>query len=149
MTTINNERYVSLDVAKLLKRLGFDWECRKIYYNYPGNTDNWSLEDNYMNHNHILNVDFALLSPTLSVAQRWLREVKLVSVESQVVKLFNRNQTNDCSIFWKYIITSIDISSEETFSKIVDFDNGLEFNTYEEALEAGIKKALEIITNEQ
>ena len=101
-----------------------------------------------MNHNHILHVDFALLSPTLPVAQKWLREVKLVSVESQVVKLFNRNQTNDYSIFWKYIITYIDISSEETFSKIANFDNCLEFNTYEEALEAGIKKALEIITNE-
>ena len=31
METINHECYVSLEVAKLLKEAGFDWECQSYY----------------------------------------------------------------------------------------------------------------------
>lgn len=145
METINHECYVSLEVAKLLKQAGFDWKCNGVFLSEDGTQYAFFKSDAACDNNNSKYNPYNISAPTLDVAQRWLREVKLVSVESQVVKWFNRNQTNECSIFWKYIITSIDISSEETFYSIVDFDNGLEFNTYEEALEAGIKKALEII----
>lgn len=35
MNTINHEYYISLEVAKLLKDAGFDWECR-CYYETSG-----------------------------------------------------------------------------------------------------------------
>jgi hypothetical protein len=71
--------------------------------------------------------------------------VKGLSIESNVMKWVNRYQTNECTIFWKYIIQTIDTSSLEAFFKIVNINNALEFNTFEDALEAGIKKALETI----
>ena len=131
MKTVNHESYVSFEVAKLLKEAGFDWECRKIYYNYPENTDNWSLEDNYMNHHHILHVDFALLSPTLDLAQRWLRKIK------NVVLLVDFNNDEDCEENERYGVTIY--TGKECIIELATYP------TYEEAQEAGIKKALEII----
>ena len=131
METINHECYVSLEIAKLLKEAGFDWECIKIYYNYPENTDNWSLEDNYMNHHNILHVDFALLSPTLDVAQRWLRKIK------NVVLLVDFNNDEDCEENERYGVTIY--TGKERIIELATYP------TYEEAQEAGIKKALEII----
>jgi hypothetical protein len=32
MGVINHEYYVSLEVAKLLEKAGFDWVCRDYYY---------------------------------------------------------------------------------------------------------------------
>ena len=131
MEIINHESYVSLEVAKLLKEAGFDWECIKIYYNYPENTDNWSLEDNYMNHHYILHVDFALLSPTLDVAQRWLREVKGYILEITAVR------KNPDDVYKTYI---------EYWYNIFEEGKCGHYDTYEEALEAGIKKSLEMIS---
>ena len=126
MTTINHELYVSLEVAKLLKEAGFDWECRKIYYCYHEDGDTWELEDNYKNYKSILKLDYCLLTPTLAVAQQYLREVKNVDVFAY------RNEPKD------------------KFESIVSFNKkwsttGMCINTYEEALETSIKKALEII----
>ena len=131
MKTVNHESYVSFEVAKLLKEAGFDWECRKIYYNYPENTDNWSLEDNYMNNHHILHVDFALLSPTLDVAQGWLRKIK------NVVLLVDFNNDEDCEENERYGVTIY--TGKERIIELATYP------TYEEAQEAGIKKALELI----
>lgn len=64
METINHECYVSLEVAKLLKKAGFDWECRCYY---PGNF----LKSQYDGYP----------KPTLDIAQKWLREVKRIHVE--------------------------------------------------------------------
>ena len=128
MKTENNthEYYVSLETAKMLKEAGFDWECRKIYYCYHEDGDTWELEDNYKNYKSILKLDHCLLTPTLEVAQRWLREVKNVDVFAY------RNEPKD------------------KFESIVSFNKewsttGMCINTYEEALETAIKKALETI----
>ena len=135
MTTVNYEYYVSLEVAKLLKEAGFDWECSKIYYCCREDGDTWELEDNYKNYKSILKLDHCLLTPTLEVAQRWLREVK--GIYTMVFKDF---ATIDG---WHYFVV-----------KKEDWESGNESNfyqqesnnhTYEEAQEAGIKKALEII----
>lgn len=124
MEVINHECYVSLEIAKLLKDAGFDWKCINRYIK---DTDllvpclgeaNWNDAEWGMN-------DYKS-APTLTVAQKWLREVKNVDVFAY------RNEPKD------------------KFESIVSFDKewsttGMCINAYEEALETGIKKALEII----
>jgi hypothetical protein len=114
MERINNECYVSLEVAKLLKKAGFDWECRCYY---PGNF----LKSQYNGYP----------KPTLDIVQKWLREVKRIHVE--VLYLFepyNHYFTRACYLDANTPLY-ITISTNSTI--------------YEEAYEAGIKKALEII----
>ena len=120
METINHECYVSLEVAKLLKEAGFDWEIKTFYF-----TD--QLGETMLGDakNHNFSNQF-ISAPTLDVAQRWLREVKNVDVFAY------RNEPKD------------------KFESIVSVNKkwsttGMCINTYEEALETAIKKALEMI----
>lgn len=133
METITHEYFVSLEVAKLLKKAGFDWECRKIYYCYREDDDTWELEDNYKIHKHILELDYCLLAPTLDVAQRWLREVK------GILLYITPKRVN---MEWKWDFWYIDLRDKTNIEQRYSTKN---FNTYEEAQEAGIKKTLEII----
>ena len=129
-----HEVHVSLDTAILLKQAGFDWECRKIYYCYHEDGDKWELEDNYKNHKHILKLDHCLLTPTLDVAQRWLREVKNCYTG---IDVFVRNLDKNNTYYNRWFV----------------YFNGARYSGsnyddtqyYEYAQEAGIKKALEII----
>ena len=130
---MTHEQFVSLEVAKLLKKAGFDWECKKIHYKYPGDDDNWSLEDNYMNHRRVLEVDYCLLAPTLEVAQRWLREVKNCSI---MIDVFVHNLDKNNIYYTHNWIMYLD---GERYSG----SNWDDTRYYEVAQEAGIKKALE------
>lgn len=117
METINHECYVSLEVAKLLKKAGFDWECRCYY---PGNF----LKSQYEGYP----------KPTLDIAQKWLREVKNIDV------VVSR------AMQWKQLYYTI--THEENRTSKIDFmslNEDLWWFKYEEALEAGIQKALELI----
>ena len=120
METINHECYVSLEVAKLLKEAGFDWEIKTFYFNNElvetmlGDAKNHNFSNQFIS------------APTLEVAQRWLREVKNIDVFAY------RNEPKD------------------KFESIVSFNKkwsttGMCINTYEEALETAIKKVLEMI----
>lgn len=136
-----HETYVSLEVAKLLKEAGFDWECKKIHFKtgYKGNDDVWELEDNYKNTKRVLELDYCLLAPTLDVAQRWLREVKHIDV------IANRNSSPLAHLQFLYN-PEYDFDIIDNDGKLVTYyPMGETFDTYEEALEAGIKKCLEII----
>lgn len=76
--TENHNEYVSLDIAKLLKKAGFDWAVEDYYsHNFQNHTINFA------NHNAVGD-EFS--APTLAVAQRWLREIKGVQVST----------TNEC-----------------------------------------------------
>ena len=120
MTIVNHEYYVSLEVAKLLKEAGFDWEIKTFYFmDQLGET----MLGDAKNHNFS---NQFISAPTLEVAQRWLREVKNIDVFAY------RNEPKD------------------KFESIVSFNKnwsttGMCINTYEEALETAIKKVLEII----
>ena len=83
-----------------------------------------------------------LAAPTLDVAQRWLREVK--SIEAVPWRWPTKVLFVSGYKPWSYrIITYRDLENVD----IDDFNASGEdyFKTYEEAQEAGIKKALEII----
>lgn len=133
-----HESYVSLEIAKLLKKLGFKWGCRAA----------WDLtfpDEPYLNYDAVYQTDFnndvddILYAPTLSVAQRWLREVKKLYIEIR--------RMSKCDLFDRYF-TSIAIMQEPFDTELRDKDDEIIYisgKTYEEALEAAIKKALEII----
>ena len=132
MTIVNHEYYVSLEVAKLLKEVGFDWECREYYYNFT--TTGWSLsfDDNFVNWNSWS--EQYISAPTLEVAQRWLREVKNCYTG---IDVFVRNPDKNNTYYNRWFV----------------YFNGTRYSGsnyddtqyYEDAQEAGIKKALEII----
>ena len=139
MDTINHECYVSLEVAKLLKEAGFDWECKEYYYNFA--TTGWSLsfDDNFVNWNSWS--ERYISAPTLDVAQRWLREVKHLDISIH----YDPTIKSQPYVYFIYDV-------EEKFNDILgiispithSYSDGY-FYKYEEAQEEGIKKALEII----
>jgi hypothetical protein len=123
MEAINHECYVSLEVAKLLKEAGFDWLCRGYY-------DRKVLRFNFVWEHNGKGASTQCSAPTLDVAQRWLREVK--GWEAQVAYGFDEEGH-------KTYVTECGNPKGDLENYIVYFP------TYEEALEACIKKALEII----
>lgn len=126
MKTTNHEYYVSLEVAKLLKEAGFDWLTRYSYDLYLYSTEGEKrvidgFASTFCNEHNVL-----ASMPTLEVAQRWLREVK--NYEIFVVVKFLAD---------KEYIARVETNISGYSTDIYKF--------YEEAQEAGIKKALEII----
>lgn len=136
MVTTNHECYVDLEVAKLLKKAGFDWE---VNHSYPDcdsldNSCSGYMEDLSFYHNLNDGKYGGMSVPTLDVAQRWLREVKNIDVVASR------------AMQWKQFYYTI--AHEENRTSKIDFmslNEDLWWFKYEEALEAGIKKALEII----
>lgn len=129
MTTINHECYVSLEVAKLLKEAGFDWKCKNLYDsqdNYNGITFTPSLK----NWNVSNKLDYS--APTLEVVQRWLRE-------EHYFHIFVEYDS------WNYFCRIDQCEPVCLYKHREWIHNCKEFSTYEEAQEAGVKKALELI----
>ena len=115
-----HESYVSLEVAKLLKEAGFDWE---VNYYFRDNNEKLIPKEVI----HCFNNQLTKAS-TLAVVQKWLREIKGYEL-------------------WVY-----PFSTHYRFSfygYLGNEDNDTNFDTYEEALEVGIKKCLEIILKEE
>ena len=134
METINHECYVSLEVAKLLKDIGFDWECKEYYYNFA--TTGWSLsfDDNFVNWNSWS--ERYISAQTLEVAQRWLRENK--DFDINVLTDFD-------SVKRLYYVRYVVKDGHYKTYYISNNQSYVYFKTYEEAQEAGINKALEMI----
>lgn len=131
METINYECYVSFEIAKLLKKAGFNWEVKSYRKGLNGIFETTSIPDNF---NDGTLTDW-ISTPTLEVAQRWLREVKNCYVDVEVF-VHNLDKNN---VYY-------------TYNWVVYFNNdrysGSDTETtryYEVAQEASIKKALEII----
>lgn len=141
-----HETYVSLETARLLKQAGFDWKCRTywveadksketasvlpakpILYSglHPLSTRNY-YETIFLDWNNFKGeFEFYYSAPTLAITQRWLREVKRKHIEA--------SPENDEYTEWLFCIYNSDSIAYTGYK------------TYEEAIEAGIKKALEII----
>ncbi len=143
METMNHEYYVSFEIAKLLEETGFDWKCRKCY----NKGVLFDMEPDEIRTQTPQHSSYDVLAPTLEVAQRWLRKVKNyyvnVDVDCDSVEvfytaryLFHNGDNYNASYIWEDTGMNNDVKHRR-FRRF--FDN------YEEALEAGIKKALEII----
>ena len=139
MEAINHEFYVSLEVAKLLKEAGFDWEC-SCYYSvntlHEPNNGFIHIYKQYKalfyDHNRTKMPVYS--APTLDVAQRWVREVKDIDIY-----IFpTTNTKRECVYEW-----GIKTFGRALWVEGQPYTN--QYETYEEAQEAGIKKVLELI----
>ena len=72
--------------------------------------------------------------PTQAIAHRWLREVK-----NLYVCIYN------CACGYGYEISKVDNGTHIASSTYKGTNDGGEWDTYEEALEAGIQKALSLL----
>ncbi len=124
------EELVTLETAKLLKEKGFDWKCEHLIdrnkvirkYDLPQSMSCCTEIDNEP-------VEF--LCPTLYVAQKWLHDTKCLHIEIGYMY----------GDYWLYDILTI-----PTHDLIGLSDRPIvRYNTYEEALEAGIKECLKLI----
>lgn len=135
METMKHECYVSHEVAKLLKEAGFDWEIKTFYFmDQLGET----MLGDAKNHNFS---NQFISAPTLEVAQKWLREVKHLDISIHYDPTIKSQP---------YIYSIYDVAEkfDDIFGIISpvthSYSDGY-FYKYEEAQEAGIMKALEII----
>ena len=127
MEIANHEHYVSLEIANLLKEAGFDWKCRGIYVLDSENDPEYIFSTaNFTNTSKEIKGYIRLSAPTLDVVQRWLRETQ----KYQVAVLPNglKGYVALCFLYKEPITQSFE-----------------HYSTYEEALEVGIKKVLEIV----
>lgn len=122
------ESYVSFDTARMLKEAGFDVLCTSQYTegeriwdtDYP---DNFNQDE------------FGYSRPTQALAARWLREVHRIVVDANFIPPSTDGNA------WIYFIGEMD---DMVWSG--DYVPSDEFyETYEEALEAGLQKAINLI----
>ena len=116
------EECVTYEQAQALKRLGFRDEVFGYYDEFGRLGINTQTDYN-------VNWDYFISAPTLSHAQKWLREVKGIHVEPHF----------QYGTIFKVVIQS------ETKYLYKTLDKG--YDTYELALSAGIDVALELLTD--
>lgn len=121
------EEFVTLETAKLLKEKGFNEYCKNVI-----DIDNILRLTLYRTNSNLPKQCFSL--PTQSLAQRWLRETKNLHIEIY-----------RSAVGYGYAIVKADNGTwqEDDDSKGTN-DGGL-WDTYEEALEAGLVECLKLI----
>ena len=127
------EQFVSFDTAKLLKEAGFDVPCTSQYtegksiwnVGYP---DNFNQDE------------FGYSRPTQALAERWLREAHGIHVSSNIF-MDSANDADGNTVdewnFWSYDLF-------DNSGRIIE-ESDDRYDSYEEALEAGLKRSLELI----
>ena len=128
---MNKENYVSFEVAKLLREKGFNEPCEACYHNDNSSTFRDSsdkerfkyCEKGFLNARNF----YRDAAPTLWEAHKWLREKHGIDID---VNIFSQSR--------EYI-------SHISKYKVYVICNPIMKKTYEDALNAGILKALEWI----
>lgn len=127
---MNHEDFCSLELSKKLKEKGYNWFCQSYY-----DTRNPS-EIQFQTKAQNLNCkSFHISASTLYQAQKWLREVHHLSVE--VYSSFDANS----NWVWDSFVKNLDNYMSDNESEYTSINH----QTYEQALSAGITKALELI----
>lgn len=134
------EEYVSFDTAKMLKEAGFDIPTRGMYrtnrsgdYKFIEDERKYSVDDCMWDRTDGFIHEY--IAPTQALAARWIREVHRLVID---VVFIPPSANED---YWQYFIGEMDdmIWSGDFMC------SELKYGTYEQAMEAGLKKALEII----
>jgi hypothetical protein len=125
------EQYVTLETAISLKEAGFNWHVKSC----------WDLSvegDKFLNYDAIYPVDFRndaddiFYAPTLAVAQKWLREVKLMDAyvtPANGLYFFTIRKYYDATLYH--------------FTELSEYEP---YRTYEDALDAAINKGLKLLS---
>lgn len=124
---MSKENYCSFGQAVKLKELGFDWKCYDFFTEEVKlplseikpipKPKNWNETEDKIS------------APRLDQAQKWLREEKRIHVEPYFV-----------------YDTRFDLYIKSQAHAVFKREEQC-FDTYEQALSAGIDKALELLTN--
>jgi len=140
------DEIVSFETAMLLKEKGFNEPCSYYYEDddlyklgyYHGDGTGF-VRNNSPIDGRFLCEKMQCTAPTQSLAQKWLRETRNIT--------FNANpHSNDGKII--YVVTIKVISSNKyiDFNVMMDTSNkATMFDTYEDAIEAGLKYCLKSI----
>lgn len=140
------EELVTLETAKLLKEKGFK-EDVSVFYELVCEEGSYEYElfESYDAQNYNASV-YSFSAPTQYIAQKWLRENKNLHVLStpKVVESYNKIgevvKTEVEFYYWDiYVVGS------NKHKHIIQNCFTNQFNTYEEALEAGLQEALKLI----
>ena len=126
-----HEQYIKLETAKLAKQAGFDWSVIKYYFvednGATGFCEGWNGPDDWNYYKPHLGERFS--APTQSVLRRWLREEKMVHIEI-------------ITGMGLYVVWFTDCGKKRL---LIENHKEATFNTYEDALEAGLQKCLTLI----
>lgn len=140
------DEIVSFETAMLLKEKGFNEPCSYYYEDnelyklayYHGDGAGFVCNNSPIN-DRLLCEEMQCTAPTQSLAQKWLREIHNIT--------FNANpHSNDGKIV--YVVTIKVISSNKyiDFNVMMDTSNkAIMFDTYEDAIEAGLEYCLKTI----
>lgn len=126
------ESYVSFDTAKLLKDAGFEANLKTMYVEEE--KDEWAFWDSGAKRSDYNYFDDTIACPTQALAARWLREAHGIHVCIDV------NASG-----WYYDLCKSDNGTHILWSSYQGPNGGGEWDSYEEALEAGLKICLELI----
>lgn len=137
---MNNEDYVTYEIAQTLKKMGFDYPCYFYYTEQDApNGCVWhtSSEEAPIDYNRSVYAGCSM--PTLAQAQKWLREQKKVDV-----LIWN------CACGYGWEVSKAGDEQTRGTTLLAYDDNGEDKNsgmwlTYESALSAGIEAALKLI----
>lgn len=121
------EELVTLETAKQLRKKGFNEYCKNVI-----DISNIPRETLYRINDDLPKQCFS--QPTQSVAQKWLRETKNLHIEIY---------RNACG--YGYIIVKANNGTWMEDDDAKGPNDGGNWDTYEEALEAGLQEALELI----
>lgn len=127
------EEFVTLETAELLKEKGFK-EDVFTFYEVDCVEGDMILSETYDESENFNEKNDCLSAPTQSPAQKWLRETKNIHI-----CVYN------CACGYGYEISKADNGTHITSSVYEGPDDGGEWDTYEEALEAGILEALKLM----
>ena len=132
------EQLVTFNTAKLAKNKGFTEITRDAYVSIGMLERDINLGNKYKK-------DYKFwTAPTQSFLQKWLRDIHKIEVQAVFnTGLYRKLRgASDLSVkkYRNNIIMSID--KDDMFEEFSDNDN---FDTYEDALEEGLKKALKLI----
>lgn len=124
------EEFVTLETAKLLKEKGFK-EDVFTFYEVDCVEGDMILSETYDESENFNEKNDCLSAPSQSLAQKWLRETKNLHIEMSYMY----------GDYWIYDILTIPNHDLVGLSDrpIIHYD------TYEEALEAGLQEALKLI----
>ena len=123
------EQFVSFETARILKEAGFDVPCTS---QYTEGKSIWNVGYPY-NFNQD---EFGYSRPTQALAARWLREVHHLNVYA----CFDYVCFDDGERKWFFMRENTMINDyTSVYCSIISYDS------YEQALEAGLKHGLELI----
>lgn len=123
------EQLVSFNTGELAATKGFKWECDISIVKEDGTHDKFPLPYSLAKRSKFKKVP----RPTLSLLQKWFRTLQNISVEIYA------NASG-----WCWVICKTDGTFIDDYNYIGPNDSGC-WDSYEDALEAALVKALELI----